>query len=119
MAEASGWVLASPVYYDGISGQLKTFFDRCRTFTRNPDSQKTEPQLKGDRRAVIILTYEDAKERPDYLTQAEVLAKYLRWMGNFSRVKIVCEGGLGPASAAQERTDLLERAESIGKSIFG
>ena len=118
LREATGWVLASPIYYDRASGQMKSFFDRCRTFTHDPETQELRPQLDGQRRAVVILTYEDSL-RDDYLREAETLAKYLAWMGDFGDVEIVCEPNLGPRDAAAGRPDLLARAEEIGRRLFG
>ena len=117
LKDADGWVLATPIYYDSVSGQMKTFFDRCRTFTRDPDTHKMKPQLRRARRGVVIATYED-KPRSDYLREAEKLSSYLRWMGDFEKVEVICEGNLGPRQAARENPELLSRAESIGRTIF-
>jgi multimeric flavodoxin WrbA len=114
---ATGWVLASPIYYDGLSGQMKTFFDRCRTFTKDPETQELRPQLEGRRQGVVILTYED-EPRDDYLREAEKLSKYLAWMGDFGTVEVMCEGRLGPREAAAGRPDLLARAEALGNGLF-
>jgi multimeric flavodoxin WrbA len=113
---ATAWVLASPVYYDGVSGQMKTFFDRCRTFTRDPATQELRPQLEGDRKGVVILSYED-RPRDDYRHEAEKLVRYLAWMGSFSRVEVMCEAELGPPDAAAGRPDLLARAEQVGRDL--
>ncbi|MBN2651062.1 MAG: flavodoxin family protein [Spirochaetales bacterium] len=34
-SEIKGFLFASPVYFGGITGQLKSFFDRCVVFRRN------------------------------------------------------------------------------------
>ncbi len=118
LRRAEGWVLASPIYYDGVTGQMKTFFDRCRTFTRDPETQALRPQLKGKRKGIVIVAYED-KPRKDYYHEAEKLANYLAWMGDFGKVDIISEGNLGPRDAAAGRPDLLARAERLGKDTFG
>lgn len=108
------WVLASPVYFDGLSGQMKTFFDRCHHLF-NIDGKK-EPQLQGKRRAAIILTYE-AKSSDYYLKVAESQACYIKWMGDFGDIKIVSECELSKADAVLKRPDLLETAENIGQQL--
>jgi multimeric flavodoxin WrbA len=118
LREADGWILASPIYFDGVSGQLKTFFDRCHTFAIDPETQEAKCQLEGKRQAIVIVTYED-KPRDDYYQEAKILANYLGWMGDFSEVEIISEGNLGPRDAARNRPDLLTRAEKLGKSTFG
>lgn len=117
LAEADGWVLSAPIYYDGVSGQLKTFFDRCRTFTTDPRTHELEPQLEGERRGAMIVTYEDAP-RDDYRREAGILARYMGWMGDFGQVAVVAEGNLGPSNAARKRTDLLNEMVEMGKEIF-
>lgn len=115
--EAEGWVLASPIYYDGVTGQMKAFFDRCRTFTMDSKTNKVKAQLEGKRGGAVIVTYED-KPRKDYFHEAKKLANYLGWMGDFGKIEIISEGKLDPPDAASNRPDLLERAEEIGKDLF-
>ena len=118
LRQAEGWVLASPIYFDGVSGQLKTFFDRCHTFAIDPETQDAKRQLEGKRKAAVLVTYED-KPRDDYYQQAKILANYLGWMGDFGQVEIISEGTLGPRDAAMNRPELLDRAEKLGKDLFG
>ena len=119
LRKADGWVLAAPIYYDCVNGQMKTFFDRCCTFTKNPKTQEFEPQLKGKRKgAVIVVTYAD-KPRKDYYHEAEKFVYYLGWMGDFDRVEIVSEGELDDREAAKNKPTLLDRAEKLGKKLFG
>jgi len=111
---ADVWVLASPIYYDGVSGQMKTFFDRCRHLMRRGDKQ--QPQLAGKRAAAVVVTYED-KPRGDYRDVANRLAGYLKWMGDFDPIEVLSEGRLGPAGAAAERPDLLAKARAVGSGL--
>jgi len=117
LRHADGWVLAAPIYYDGVSGQLKTFFDRCRTFTHDPETAVLAPQLEGPRRGVVIVTYEDS-DRADYTRAAQVLARYLGWMGDFGEVAVMAEGRLDARDAAAQRPDLLARARAMGSGLF-
>jgi multimeric flavodoxin WrbA len=110
------WVLASPVYFDGVSGQMKTFFDRLHWLTT--EEGKLKPRLCGTRHAALILTYED-RPRDDYSKLAETLGSYLGWMGDFGVVRVMSEGNLGPSDAASRRTDLLASAEDLGKALVG
>lgn len=105
------WVLAAPIYYDNVCGQLKTFFDRCRRLTR--DGSALTPQLTGPRAAAVVVTYAD-KPREDYHKACEVLESYLGWMGDFDPIEILAEANLSPAGAAGEKADLLEKASQLG-----
>ena len=108
------WVLAAPIYYDGVSGQLKLFFDRLRHITH--DGPPLRPMLEGKRSAAIVVTYED-KRRDDYRDVAQRLANYLSWMGEFVAVEVMDEARLGPSDAAAGRPELLAKARELGKKL--
>jgi len=108
------WVLASPIYFDSVSGQMKLFFDRCHWLAVKDG--KRQARLTGARAAAVIVTYED-QPRDDYRREAEKLAAYIGWMGDFGEVRIVSEGLLGPAGAAEGRPDLLAAAEQLGREL--
>lgn len=110
LREADIWILASPVYFDGVSGQTKLFFDRCRCLMMEPG------KLAGKRRAAIILAYED-HSRDDYRDIAQRLANYFSWFGDFGTVELFVESNLGPADAASQRPDLLEKARGLGRRL--
>lgn len=107
-------VFASPIYFDGLNGQMKLFFDRCHhLFYRDG---KRKPQLTGKRRAAIIVTYED-KPKEEYFKVAKALAFYLDWMGDFGEIKIVSEAKLIKADDASKRPDLLEKTRQLGQQL--
>ena len=110
MREAHIWAMASPIYYDGVSGQLKTFFDRLRFTTHDPF------KLEGPRRGIVIVTYED-DPREYYTEVAEHLADYFNWKnrGDFKKVRVVAESNLGPSDAWKKRPDLQEMLKKIGR----
>ncbi|MEO8687304.1 MAG: flavodoxin family protein [Solirubrobacteraceae bacterium] len=57
---AEAMVLATPLYWYGVSGQLKTFFDRmfCFISASQPDSEHFVSGLSGKRLAVLIAAEE-------------------------------------------------------------
>ena len=110
LQKAQIWAMASPIYYDGVSGQLKMFFDRLRFTTHDPN------KLKGPRRGILIVTYEDDK-RVEYFETASQLANYFGWndRGDFGKVRVVAESNLGPRDAWKIRPDLLDKLKQFGK----
>ncbi len=117
LRKAEGWLLASPIYFDSVSGQMKAFFDRCHTFIVDPKSQDLKPQLEGKRKGIVILSYEDTP-RKEYLGEAQKLTKYLGWMGDFVKVEIFSEANLGSTDAAKKKPDLLAKVEKTGQDLF-
>lgn len=107
---ADVWILASPIYRDGLSGQFKSFFDRGCCW-------EGENRLPGRRRAAMIVTYMD-KTRPDYQRVADTVPFYLGWMGDFGEVSVMAEAELGPVGAAAARPDLLAKAEALGRRLI-
>jgi multimeric flavodoxin WrbA len=110
LMKAQIWALASPIYYDSVSGQLKMFFDRLRFTTFDPH------KLKGPRRGILIVTYEDDKKKA-YFETASQLANYFTWndRGDFGKVKVLAESNLGPRDAWKTRPDLLKRLKKVGR----
>jgi len=111
---ADVWVLASPIYFDGVSAQMKTFFDRCLWLTNERGQRKA--RLNGKRRAAVIVTYE-AGPSEGYRKVAQTLANYLGWMGEFGTVEVMSEANLGPSDAAKQKPDLLTKATGMGQEL--
>jgi multimeric flavodoxin WrbA len=108
LRKASLWVFAAPIYYDGVCGQMKLFFDRLRPF-----SVKKLPERRA---GLVLITYED-KEREDYAKHARVLADYLGWFGDFRPAETFCAADLGGPTAAKARADLLGQAADAGRKL--
>jgi multimeric flavodoxin WrbA len=114
LAEAQIWILASPIYFDGVAGPLKTFFDRCHCYASGGGPGKG--RLKGRRRGALIVTYAD-KSRQDYRKAAHALVSYFLWMGDFGKAEVLDAGELWEAGAVNERPELLRRATELGRRL--
>ena len=57
---ADGVVFATPIYWYGVSGQLKTFFDRmfCYIAASHPENEKVAADLVGKRLALVLSSEE-------------------------------------------------------------
>ena len=108
LAGSRVWVFSSPIYYDGVSGQMKLFFDRLRPFSVT--------KLPGRRAGLILVTYED-REREDYAKHAQMLAGYLSWFGDYSPAETFCASRLAGKKDAASRPELIERAEETGRRL--
>ena len=110
LREADLWLLASPIYFDSVSGQLKTFFDRCWCFIHKPN------RLPGRRAGALLVTY-GAGPTDFYAEVARHLAGYFNWFGSFDPVEVLAEPSLGPADAARQRPELLAGATDLGRRL--
>jgi len=114
LAQTDIWILAAPIYFDGVAGPLKTFFDRCHCYASGGGPGKG--RLKGHRRGALIVTYAD-KPREDYRRSAKALISYLTWMGDFGEPQVLDAGELWEAGEVRSKPELLRRAEELGQQL--
>jgi len=111
LKEAKVWILASPIYFDSVSAQLKSFFDRlyCLTHPR--------VKLPGVRRGAVIVTYE-AKRSAFYEEVARRFAGYFGWFGEFEMSEVLAVPELGSEDAARNNPTVLAQAREFGQRLF-
>lgn len=108
--EADVLVLASPMYYWGISGQLKCAFDRLFAVAElNPNYENPHKDC------VLLMAAEGDTEDNFAPVKAfyEGLLKHLGW----NNLGIVYAGGNMEAGAILNKPQQLQAAEDLGKSI--
>jgi multimeric flavodoxin WrbA len=108
LAEADIWVLSSPIYFDGICGQLKLFFDRLICLCKK--------KLSGKRRAGIVIAYED-KKRDDYVENMKVYQSYLSWFSDFEFTEVMEAWGVAAEGDINRKPEFLESAKELGNRL--
>lgn len=107
MRDADAIIFATPVYYYGMSGQLKTFLDRC-----NPlyiaDYQFREVYL-------LTASAEDGNEV--YQTTKAGIRGWVDCFPKANLVDMVSGGGVNNPKEITFHPELLERAYELGKGI--
>lgn len=105
LLEADGIAFVTPLYYYGMSAQLKAVIDRF--YARNSD-------LAGKKRTVLLAASYDAEDWTMAALERhyETILRYLGWE-DAGRVLAV---GCGDR-AAIEQTDFPEQAYRLGKSL--
>lgn len=111
LRSADIWLFASPIYYDNITGSLKSFFDRFFCFDK-PSGCK----LSGARTGGFIITYED-EPRADYLRTVEIYCGYLSWFGDFVYTDAIEGSRLGAPNDAKSRPTLESDADALGRRL--
>ena len=104
-------VLASPVYYGDLIGQLKCFFDRTYSFF-NPDFSSRVPAGK---QAVIVL----AQANPDPEQFADIFPRYKRWLKlyGFQPIRLLRAVGVRDQGDIDAQTDLLAQAAALAREL--
>ena len=103
---ADGVILATPIYYENVSGQMKTFMDR--NATRYYHDEWLAPKVVG---LIAVAAESDAED---------TLAAMRRFvtLSNPEELPVVALGGCADApGAAADDAELIERARALGRSM--
>ncbi len=108
--DANALILASPVYYFNVSGQLKVFIDRCFAVGY------TNTNVFSDKKLSLVLTYED----PDPFISGAINA--IRWFQDFCWYVDAEEEGILYGQAREtgeikENRSLMQKAYEYGRDI--
>lgn len=110
--EADVVLLASPVYFGDLSGQLKCFFDRTYAFA-NPDFTS---RLPAGKTSVFILT----QGAPPVEMFDDIHPRYERWLKMFGfRTNYLVRGlGLQEAGEVANRPETLAQAREVADRLL-
>jgi multimeric flavodoxin WrbA len=116
--EADVLVLASPVYYWDVSGQLKCFLDRTFSylvpdFITNPVKSRLSPGKK----LVMILS----QNNPDEGSFANIFPKFDYFFKSygFSETHLIRACGVSAPGAVGSRHDVMRLAEETARKLCG
>jgi multimeric flavodoxin WrbA len=117
-SEADALVLATPVYYGDVTGQLKCFIDRTFSWLKpdyvgNPQPSRLTPGKK--------LIFVMSQGNPDEQLFADIYpryAKFFTWLG-FTESRVVHACGFGPATVDAAPETALKKAEETAREILG
>ncbi len=101
-------VLATPLYYWNMSGQIRTAMDRLFALEEGDGNL-----LRGHDRASALLMAAEGHDFKDVLTYYDHLLEHLRWK-NLGHVLAGGNGDVGDINGKAE----LEQAYDLGKSIL-
>ena len=110
--DADVLVLASPVYFGDLSGQLKCFFDRTFSFA-NPDFTSRVPPGK---KAVIVLV----QANPDPAQFDDIFPRYERWLKlfGFEPISLLRATGAGAPGEVASQAAVLDSAAALARELL-
>ncbi len=117
VAESDLLVLATPVYYGDVTGQLKCFIDRTFSYlvpnyVANPQPSRLHPGKK--------LLFVMSQGNPDEQLFADIFpryAKFFAWLG-FTESHLVRACGIGPATVDAVPATVLGEAEELARRLL-
>jgi NAD(P)H-dependent FMN reductase len=109
--EADILVLASPVYFGDLSGQLKCFVDRTYSYA-NPDFSSRVPPGK---QAIMVLV----QANPDLFGFDDIFPRYQRFlkMFGFHPVHLLRAVGLREPEDLDQHPEFLEQAAALAREV--
>ena len=111
LERADAIIVASPIYFSGMSAQTKAAVDRCQAlWARRQVLKLSRPPARGG----IILCAAQPRARFD--NAASELRAFLFGIGAEPERTLTFPGMEGP-SAARERPDLLSQARELGRAL--
>jgi multimeric flavodoxin WrbA len=109
--EADLLVLASPVYFGDLNGQMKCFFDRTYSFF-NPDFSCRVPPGK---KALLVLV----QANPEETEFADIFPRYRRWlkMYGFVPIRLLRVTGVQAPGEVATQAAALEAAAALAQEL--
>jgi multimeric flavodoxin WrbA len=109
--EADLLVMASPVYFGDLSGQMKGFFDRTYSYI-NPDFSTRVPPGK---KAVMVLV----QANPDPAQFADIFPRYERWLKLYGcdPVHLLRAVGVREPGDIASKTAALDAAAALAREL--
>jgi multimeric flavodoxin WrbA len=114
---AEALVIATPIWWYGMSGHLKNFFDRlfCYFALSYPDHQAVQRALHGKRIALVLSAEENnLSARLGILQSVQELCRYLHW----SLVGLVTGIGNSTGEVVDDPSAPLAHARDLGRRLF-
>lgn len=114
---ADALIIATPIWWYGMSGHLKNFFDRlfCYFAQSYPDHQAVHRALHGKRIALVLSAEENnLSARLGILQSMQELCRYLHW----SMVGVVTGIGNSTGEVVDDPSAPLAHARDLGRRLF-
>nr|WP_042197535.1 NAD(P)H-dependent oxidoreductase [Kibdelosporangium sp. MJ126-NF4]CEL23030.1 Iron-sulfur flavoprotein [Kibdelosporangium sp. MJ126-NF4]CTQ90169.1 Iron-sulfur flavoprotein [Kibdelosporangium sp. MJ126-NF4] len=114
---ADGLVVATPLYWYGMSGALKTFYDRlfCYTSGSAPDGDAVATRLTGKQVALLIACEESYRGATlGLVAQFQELTRYLRQ----DLVGVAVGVGNSRGEVRRDPSRPLDQATELGRRLF-
>lgn len=122
VANCNCLLVGSPIYFDSVSAQLKTFIDRCNCL-RPPDFDNIDPDhhfinlMKKKRPGAMVLV---GGERGWFEGARRVIAGYFKWIDVTNEGMIqYCSTDFNKTGAAADDGKIIIEASHLGRKLAG
>ncbi|MEM9628928.1 MAG: flavodoxin family protein [Pseudomonadota bacterium] len=114
---ADGLIVATPIYWYGMSAQLKAFFDRmfCYVAVSHPRSSSTVAAMQGKRLGLVLSSEETFPSVSAAIIHQ--IQEYSRYTGS-TFVGVVHSYGNVRGEVSRDPSDPIHAAKQFGRSFF-
>src|SRR5262249_38363785 len=118
LESAHAFAVGSPIYFDGVSAQLKLVMDRCNCITplvRRGDGWDFRPLWPRTRRGVFVTA---CSIRHPYEHAERSVRGYLKWIGARWEETIAWRHEDNDTGSVSAHPELLEQARAAGRRLI-
>ena len=120
--EAVQWadtlVLATPIYYADITGQLKCFIDRTYSFLKPDYLTNPSPSRLAPGKKLVFITTQGQSDPDKFAKVPSRYGSIFKWYG-FGDIHLIRACGVGPKTTEAQLEPYLKEAEELAKKIAG
>lgn len=119
LRDAHAVAVGSPIYFDGVSAQLKLVMDRCNCVTplvRLPEGGHGFRPLWARTRRGVFVTALSSKHRYDLAERS--VRGFLKWVGVRWEETLAWQHEDNDTGSVASQPDVLERARAIGRRLI-
>lgn len=109
-------VLLSPIYWNDLSAQAKTFVDRFYAFV-NP-AQKNMSAASKFGKKIAIITTNGTGDPAFYAEKSQALADGGMGAAGFTESKVLAFGGISEPGSAAENADYMQKVDDLAKWLI-
>lgn len=110
-------VLATPIYFGGVTAQTKAFIDRTFSFLQPNFYKRDQPSRIAPGKKLVFITSQGQKEKAKFADIFPKYSQFLKWYG-FDDTYVIRACGVDGINDVLSRPDILRMAEMIAKKIW-
>lgn len=116
--DANVIILAFPVYWGELSGQMKLFLDRTYSYLKPGFMEREDKHRLPPGKTLIWIQAQGADSDEMYSDIFPRYNTFFKQLDYFRRSYVIVAHGVNVPGAVINRPDLLDRARQIGESVF-
>ena len=110
-------VLATPIYFGGVTAQTKAFIDRTFSFLHPNFYKREEHSRIVPGKKLVFITSQGQKEKTKFADIFPKYSQFMKWYG-FDDTYVIRACGVDGVQDVASRPDILRMAEMISQKIF-